>query len=54
MQMSEWKDLWDEQKYVHVSAECNRTSVLFLLKVLNMYGELIMESADHKVTLNAM
>lgn len=32
----------------------NVTVLLFLLKVLNMYGELIMESADHKVTLNAM
>lgn len=28
--------------------------VLFLLKVMNMYGELIMESAHHKVILSAV
>lgn len=30
-------------------SECNRSYGLFLLQVMNMYGELIMESADHKV-----
>lgn len=42
-------------KSLNVYAECNcYVHFLFLLKVMNMYGELIMESAHHKVILNAM
>lgn len=36
---------------VHVLAELNLPCFLLLLQVINMYGELIMESSGHKVSL---
>lgn len=41
-------------KSLRAFAKCNCSHVLFPHKVMNMYGELIMESADHKVIINAM